>query len=98
MSAREVIGECIAVKDTEKIDRKIKGILKEGKVAKFTNIFTGKSKYVKEWKQDEMGDLEAFYYPGCKTKYVCPYCIEYKISAVNMDEIDEEENPEEDSS
>lgn len=64
--------EVTAWRNTGEIDKGIKDILSRGDIVKFHNIFNGKIKYVKEWNQDEDGDLTAFKAPGCITKFVCP--------------------------
>jgi hypothetical protein len=69
--------------ETKEIDDKIREILSRGKIVRFTNVFIGITKDVREWNQDDMGDFTAFRRSGGQTDFVCPYSTQYEISEVD---------------
>lgn len=71
--------------DTEEIDNKIKDILARGNLVKFTNKVNSVVKILKEWNQDEMGDMLASYSTGLIT-WICPYSIYYEITEITPQE------------
>lgn len=73
------IAPAIPYEDRAKLDTQIKEAILIGKVVVFTHKPTGIVKKVREWNQDEMGDLTAFESTG-KTNFVCPYAKQYDIT------------------
>jgi hypothetical protein len=68
--------------DRESKRQIIEDILSRGKVVRFTNSITGVTKDIKEWNEDNMGDLIAFRHTG-GNPYICWLAEQYKVSELD---------------
>jgi len=68
--------------DLESKRQMIEDILSRGKIVRFTNSITGVTKDIKEWNEDNLGDLTAFRHTG-GNPYICWVTEQYKVSELD---------------
>ena len=84
MEYMETIPVFYNYKEKQRLEKKIKAILKRGNIVCFTHKINGIVKHLNEWNIDDMGDLKAFYSTG-HSPYIAWDVGQYDITEIIND-------------